>query len=149
MTPSAAEAASAVPRVEESKLCTTSAVVEAGTAMVAVMRTLAANTRIVTSDLSTPAASATFCFKLDLTLSEKSLMLPVAVSVSTTVPIEGGSDGGAGGAGENGGGDFGEGGDGGSGGAIGGGGAGGGEGSGGEGGGEGGGGEDSGGKGGE
>ena len=42
VTPSAAEVALAVPRVEESEVCTTSAVVEAGTAMVAVMRTLAA-----------------------------------------------------------------------------------------------------------
>ena len=38
--------------------------------MVAVMRTLAAATRIVTSDLSTPAASASFCCKLALLLSE-------------------------------------------------------------------------------
>ena len=68
--PSAAEAASATPRVEESEVSTTSAVVEVGTAMVAVMRTLAAATRIVTSDLSTPAAAATFCCKLDLSSSE-------------------------------------------------------------------------------
>ena len=59
-----------VPRVEESEVCTWSAVLEAGTAMVAVMRTLAAVTRIVTSDLSTPAALATFCCKRDLSLSE-------------------------------------------------------------------------------
>ena len=91
---SAAEASAAVPRVEESEVCTASAVVEAGTAMVAVMRTLAAATRIVTSDLSTPAASATFCCKLDLSSSEKSLTLPLAVNVSTTVPTEGGGDGG-------------------------------------------------------
>ena len=68
--PSAAEAASATPRVEESEVSTTAAVVEVGTAMVAVMRTLAAATRIVTSDESTPAAAATFCCKLDLSLSE-------------------------------------------------------------------------------
>ena len=68
--PSAAEAAAAVPRVEESESCTTSAVVEAGTAIVAVMRTLAAVTRIVTSDLSTPAALATFCCKLETSVSE-------------------------------------------------------------------------------
>ena len=92
-TPSAVEAASAVPRLEESEVCTWSAVLEAGTAMVAVMRTLAATTRIVTSDLSTPAASATFCCKLDLSLSERSLTLPLAVSVSTTVPVEGGGGG--------------------------------------------------------
>ena len=70
VSPSAAEAASAVPRVEASEVCTSSAAIEAGTAMVAVMRTLAAATRIVTSDLSTPAASATFCCKLALLLSE-------------------------------------------------------------------------------
>eukprot|EP00964_Phaeocystis_antarctica_P113380 scaffold77420_cov63-Phaeocystis_antarctica.AAC.5 len=111
---SAAEASAAVPRVEESEVCTASAVVEAGTAMVAVMRTLAAATRIVTSDLSTPAASATFCCQLDLSSSEKSLTLPLAVSVSTTVPTEGDGDGiggrlgggseGSGGLGEGGGG---------------------------------------------
>ena len=42
--PSAAEAAAAVPRVAASEVCTASAVVEAGTAMVAVMITLAAAT---------------------------------------------------------------------------------------------------------
>ena len=74
--------------------------------MVAVITTLAAATRIVTSDLSTPAASATFCCKLDLSFAEKSLMLPLAVSVSTTVPTEGGGDGvGGGGDGEGGGGE--------------------------------------------
>ena len=56
VTPSAVEASSVVPRLEESEVCTWSAVMEAGTAMVAVMRTLAAVTWIVTSDLSTPAA---------------------------------------------------------------------------------------------
>ena len=70
VTPSAVEAASAVLSLEESAFCTMSTVVEAGTRMVAVMRTLAAATRIVTSDLSTPAASATFCCKLALSLSE-------------------------------------------------------------------------------
>ena len=69
VTPSAVEASAAVPKLEESEVCTASAVVEAGTAMVAVMRTLAAATRIVTSDWSTPAALATFCCKLDLSLS--------------------------------------------------------------------------------
>ena len=97
VSPSAAEAASAVPRVEASEVCTSSAAIEAGTAMAAVMRTLAAATRIVTSDLSTPAASATFCCKLALSLTEKSLTLPLAVSVSTTVPSEGGDSGGDGG----------------------------------------------------
>ena len=70
VTPSAVEASSAVPRLEESKVCISSTVMEAGTAMVAVMSTLAAATLIVTSDLSTPAASATFCCQLDLSLSE-------------------------------------------------------------------------------
>ena len=70
VTPSAVEAASAVPRLEESEVCSISAVVEAGTAIVAVMRTLAAVTRIVTSDLSTPAALATFCCKLEISSSE-------------------------------------------------------------------------------
>ena len=70
VTPSAVEASLTVPRVEESEVCTWSAVLEAGTAMVAVMRTLAAVTRIVTSDLSTPAALATFCCKRDLSLPE-------------------------------------------------------------------------------
>ena len=67
--PSAVEASSAVPRLEESEVFTWSAVLEVGMAMVAVMRTLAAVTLIVTSDLSTPAAVATFCCKLDLSLS--------------------------------------------------------------------------------
>ena len=67
--PSAAEASAAVPRVEESEARTASAVMEAGTPMVALMRTLAAATLIVTNDLSTPAAPATFCCKLDLSLS--------------------------------------------------------------------------------
>ena len=69
VTPSAVEASAAVPKLEESEVCTASAVVEAGTAMVAVMRTLAAATRIVTSDWSTPTALATFCCQLDLSLS--------------------------------------------------------------------------------
>ena len=111
---SAVEASLAVPRVEESEVCTWSAVLEVGTAMVAVMRTLAAVTRIMTSDLYTPAASATFCCKLDMSLSEKSLTLPLTVSVSTTVSVEGGGDGvggeGGGGGGGEGGGDEGDGG---------------------------------------
>ena len=92
--PSAVEAVAAVPRVEESEVCTAAGVVEAGTAMVAVMSTLPAATLIVTSDLSTPAAVATFCCKLDLSVSEKSLTLPLAVSVSTTDAVDGGGDGG-------------------------------------------------------
>ena len=70
VTPSAVEAASAVPRLEESEVCTWSAVLEAGTAMVAVMSTLAAATRIVTSDLSTPATMAINSCQPDLSLSE-------------------------------------------------------------------------------
>ena len=66
VTPSAVEAASAVPIVEESKPCTAAAVLEAGTAMVAVMITLAAATLILTSLLSTPAAAATLCCKLEV-----------------------------------------------------------------------------------
>ena len=62
--PSAAEAAAAVPRVEVSEVCTAAGVVEAGTTMVAVMSTLAAVTLMVTSEASTPAASAIFCRRL-------------------------------------------------------------------------------------
>ena len=68
--PSAVEAASAVPRAEESEVSTTSGAMEAGTAMVAVMRTLPAATSIVTNDLSTPAIAAMFSCKPDLSLSE-------------------------------------------------------------------------------
>jgi len=68
--PSAVEAASAVPKVEVSEVCIASTVMEAGMEMVTVMRTLAAATRIMTSDLSTPVASATFCCQLNLSLSE-------------------------------------------------------------------------------
>jgi uncharacterized membrane protein YgcG len=108
--PSVVEAASAVPRLEESEVCSTPAVVEAGTAMVAVMRTLAAATRIVTSSLSTPAALAMFCCKLETSLSEKSLTLPLAVSVSTIISIEGGGGEGLSGGDAEGGGGLGEGG---------------------------------------
>jgi len=67
ITPSAAVADSAVtPNAANSELCTTEAVVAAGTAMVAVTSTLAALIAIVTSDWSTPAASATFCRKLEV-----------------------------------------------------------------------------------
>eukprot|EP00964_Phaeocystis_antarctica_P022436 scaffold12455_cov62-Phaeocystis_antarctica.AAC.3 len=64
--PSTAEAASAVASLEESEVCTAVAVVEAGTAMLAVIITLAAATLIVTNDLSTPAAAATLCCKLEV-----------------------------------------------------------------------------------
>ena len=67
MTPSAAEAESAeTPSVDNSELCTAEAVVAAGTAIVAVISTLEAATRISTSSSSTPAASATFCRKLEV-----------------------------------------------------------------------------------
>ena len=67
LTRSAAVADSAVtPNAANSELCTTEAVVAAGTAMVAVTSTLAALIAIVTSDWSTPAASATFCRKLEV-----------------------------------------------------------------------------------
>ena len=68
--PSTAEASAAVPNLEVSEVRIASTVMEAGMAMVAVMSTLAAATRITTSDLSTPAAVATFCCKLDLSLFE-------------------------------------------------------------------------------
>jgi hypothetical protein len=55
-----------VPRVEAREACTVVAVVEAGREMVAVMRTLAAATAMVTSDVSTPAAAATACCRLEV-----------------------------------------------------------------------------------
>jgi len=68
--PRTSEAAEAVPRVDESEVCTSSAVMEAGTAMVAVIITLPAVTAIVTSDWSTPAAVATCCCTLEMSESE-------------------------------------------------------------------------------
>ena len=65
VTPSAEEAEAAVPRLEESEVCTAVEVVEAGTAMVAVMVTLAAVMVMVTAEASTPAAMATLCRKLE------------------------------------------------------------------------------------
>eukprot|EP00964_Phaeocystis_antarctica_P129562 scaffold93408_cov67-Phaeocystis_antarctica.AAC.1 len=66
-TPSTSEADSAVaPNVDNSELCTADAVVAAGTAMVAVMSTLAATTLISTSSSPTPAAVATVCRKLEV-----------------------------------------------------------------------------------
>ena len=49
-----------------SEVSTVAAGVAAGTAMAAVMITLAAATSIVTSDLSTPAAVAMPCCKLEV-----------------------------------------------------------------------------------
>ena len=66
VTPSAVEASAAVDRLDERDICTAAVVVEAGTAMIAVMRTLAAATLIVTSDLSMPATVAIFCCKLEV-----------------------------------------------------------------------------------
>ena len=57
--PSAVEAAAALESSEASADCTADAVVEAGTAMVAVMITEAAATLMLTSEASTPASSAT------------------------------------------------------------------------------------------
>ena len=56
--PSAVEAEAAVPRVEESEVCTAAGVVEAGTVIVAVMITLAAVTSMDTEAAVTLAASA-------------------------------------------------------------------------------------------
>ena len=64
--PSALEAAAAVPRTRVSFSCTESTVVEAGTARVAVMITLAAATSIVTWDVSRPAMFAMFSCKLEV-----------------------------------------------------------------------------------
>ena len=64
--PSAAEAAAGVPMVAASEVSTVAAGVAAGTAMAAVMITLAAATPIVTSDLSTPAAVAILFCKLEV-----------------------------------------------------------------------------------
>ena len=55
--PSAAEAAAAVPRLEESLVCTLAAV-EAGTVIVAVMITLAAATVMTVDEGATPALAA-------------------------------------------------------------------------------------------
>ena len=55
--PSAAEAAAAVPRLEESDVCT-SAALEAGTMIVAVMITLPAATVMTTNEGLTPALAA-------------------------------------------------------------------------------------------
>ena len=60
------KAAAAVPRAEAREALTVTAAEEAGTAMLAVMITLAAATLIVTSDLSTPAAVATLRCKLEV-----------------------------------------------------------------------------------
>ena len=68
--PSVVEAPKVVPRAEESEVPTASGALEAGTTMVAVMRTLPAATWMVTNDVSTPAIAAIFSCKPDLSLSE-------------------------------------------------------------------------------
>ena len=88
--PSTVEAAAAVPRVEKSVACTAAAVVEAGTAMVAVISTLAAVMAIVTAEASTPTTAAIELPMEVFVVSSKSLTLPLAVIVSTT---DGGSGG--------------------------------------------------------
>ena len=55
-----------MPRAEAREALTVTAAEEAGTAMLAVMITLAAATLIVTSDASTPAAVAMFCCKVEV-----------------------------------------------------------------------------------
>ena len=92
VTPSAAETAAAVPRLEESVVRTAAGVVVSGTAMVAVMSTLAAATVTVTADASTPATSAIELRRA--VVSPYSLRLPLAIIVRTTVSVPGG-DGGA------------------------------------------------------
>ena len=64
--PSAAEAVAAVPRVEKSVACTAAGVVEAGTAIVAVMITLAAATWMDTEAASTPALAAIDSWRSDV-----------------------------------------------------------------------------------
>ena len=65
MMPSCAEAVAAVPRLVESNSCIAFAVVEAGTAMLAVIRTEAAAKLISTADKSTAATAAIFCCRLE------------------------------------------------------------------------------------
>ena len=67
-TPSAAEAAVAVPRRSASESRSMAAVADGGTAMVAVMITLPAATWIETSDGETPATAATRRCRLEVVL---------------------------------------------------------------------------------
>lgn len=87
--PSALEAAAVVPRFEAREACIASAVVDAGTAMVAVMITLPGAMAMTTSAVLTPAALATF--RCTLEVSGRSSMLPLAVSVTTISAVEGGA----------------------------------------------------------
>ena len=52
-----------VPRLEVSEVCIAAAVAEVGTAMRAVIFTLAASTLMVTAGASTAATAEMFCFK--------------------------------------------------------------------------------------
>ena len=100
--PSLVLASSTVLRAASSEAFTAVALVETGTAMVAVIFTLAACMSMVTNDLSTPAALAIFCCKPDDPgWYSASVTDPLAVSTRTTAPADGG---GAGGGGEGGGG---------------------------------------------
>eukprot|EP00964_Phaeocystis_antarctica_P110140 scaffold74521_cov33-Phaeocystis_antarctica.AAC.1 len=101
--PSLVLASSTVLRAASSEAFTAVALVETGTAMVAVIFTLAACMAMVTNDLSTPAALAIFCCKATLADDPGwySATDPLAVSTRTTAPADGG---GAGGGGEGGGG---------------------------------------------
>ena len=89
--PSALEAAAGVPRVEAREVCIAATVVDSGTAIVAVMITLPGAMAMVTSAASTPAAVATL--RRTLEVSGKSSMLPLAVSVTTMLAVEGGRGG--------------------------------------------------------
>ena len=64
--PSAAEAATAVPRLTESEVCTASGVVDHGTVIVAVMITLAAATLTDTKKAGTPALAAIEFWRLEV-----------------------------------------------------------------------------------
>ena len=64
--PSCAEAAAAVPSLVESRSCIAVAVVEAGTAMLAVIRTDPAATLISTADFATAATVAMLCCRLEV-----------------------------------------------------------------------------------
>ena len=64
--PSAAEASAAVPRLVPRSIINDAGLLEAGTAMVAVMTTLPGATLIVTSDVSKPDTAAMLCCKLEV-----------------------------------------------------------------------------------
>ena len=94
--PSALEAAAGVPRVEAREVCIAATVVDSGTSIVAMMITLPGAMSMATSAVSTPAAVATL--RCTLEVSGKSSMLPLAVSVTRILAVEGG-EGDAGGRG--------------------------------------------------